>query len=158
MYLNRWVLLISCAGGFVGALLLAGAFSDYRAAVRAYSEVNVTHAPDSAIWSDSGTRLTLDLVIDNHSPSTVTIEHLELRLYASGVFAGADYAAWEPVTVPRESQVTVPIAVDVSNADVAGRMEGADMSLRGETRLRFTGVERPLTQRISVRDLPPPSE
>jgi hypothetical protein len=150
MYLNRWVLLISCIAGVAGIVALADAFLEYRDTVQAYTQVDVAHDSGSVVWDDGNTRVTLQVIITNRSPATVTVEYLDLRLHADGKFAGADYDAWQPVTVASRASEQRSVTLEVSNSQLQDQFERAELSLRGEVRLRFAGVERPLTQRVSI--------
>ena len=146
------LLLVSLIAGVAGSVALVDAVREYRDTVRAYAQVEVAHEPASVVWHDSATRPTLELtiVIANDSPVRVTAEYLDLRLYAEGEFAGADYDDWQPVTIASLASERRDVSLEISNSELEDDIGRADLSLRGEVRLRFDGVERPLTQRISI--------
>jgi hypothetical protein len=157
VYLNRWVLLLSCVAGVIGLVMLTGAFMEYRDSVRAYSRVEVTYDPGSVVWDTSNRQmeLTLRIAIINRSSATVTAEYLDLRLYTNGVFAGADYDDWQPIAIPALFSEERTVSLEVSNPALQdqiaqGQFRQSTLTIRGEVRLRFAGIERPLTQRVSL--------
>lgn len=149
MYLNRWVLLLSLLAGIAGTGAAGHAFVEYRNAVRAYSQVEAEYVPGSFRWLDVSTGETT-LRIVNRSPRAVTVEHLELRLYVDGQFAGADYAPWEHLRIERQSEATVVRPVQVAISALLPVAPTGELALRGQLRLRFEGIERPLTVRLEI--------
>jgi hypothetical protein len=156
MYLNRWVMLASCIAGIIGIVALVDAFREYRGTIRTYSEVEFTHAPESLVWSDNGATLTVAIRIENDSPATVTVEYLGVRLHVDGAFAGADYGGWQPLAIPPASRDQRDVTIELSNRALRERASAGRLTLRGEARLRFDGIARPLTQRFTLTiDAPP---
>lgn len=158
MYLNRWVLLLSAILGIAGGVALAGAFAEYRDAVRRYTQVEIAPVPGSVRWNADRTAVTLGLSVTNHTPASATVEYLDLRLYAAGAFAGADYEGWQPLTVASGASEQRALTLEISDPGLAGeRAAGAtEFSARGEARVRFAGVERPVTLRVQVPALAEP--
>jgi hypothetical protein len=149
VYLNRWVLLLSLIVGLAGVAATGRAFAEYRDAVRAYSQVEAVYVPRSFSWDDASTG-SVTLRIVNRSPRAVTVEHLELRLYLDGQFAGADYDPWQPLRVERQSEVPVTRSLQVAISALQPVAATARIAIRGELRLQFDGIERPLTVRVRI--------
>lgn len=149
MYLNRWVLLLSLIIGALGIWSIQRAFVDYRQAAESFTEVSVSYVPDSFVWRDpTYSTGQADFRVVNDTPEAVTIELAQLRLYFDGAFAGAEYAGWEPVVVPEGEEMRFTSAFQVTTPRLDSRGDEAEISVRGDLRLRFDGIERPLVVRV----------
>jgi hypothetical protein len=151
MYLNRWVLLVSLAVGLAGTAAVGRAFAEYRDATRAYSAIEVTYVPGSFAWQDtafSGGQA--ELRISNRSPRRVTVEFFDVNLYLDGQFAGSDYTTWQPIDVARDGEQHVTTPLELAISSLRPQAAEADVTLRGQVRLRFDGIERPLTLRFRI--------
>jgi hypothetical protein len=149
MFLHRWVLLVSLLAGAAGIWAVAAAFTEYRDAARAFATVDIAYVPGSFVWlAPDYSAGRAELVVTNHSPADVTIEFLDARLYFDGEFAGAHYAAWQPLQVARGTTATVALDLRVATSGIQARGGDAELALRGAARLRFAGIERPLTTRL----------
>lgn len=151
MYLNRWVLLLSLIAGVLGIWAIERAFGDYRQAAESFTEVSASYVPDSFVWHDAEFSTgEAQFVVANDTPDAVTIEFVQLRLYLDGAFAGAEYAGWQPVVVAAGEETRFTSTFQVTTPELQPRGDSAELSVRGDLRLRFAEIERPLV--IRARD------
>lgn len=151
MYLNRWVLLLSLIAGVLGVWAIGRAFADYRQAAESFSEVSASYVPQSFVWRDAEFSTgEAEFIVVNNTPAAVTIEFVQLRLYVDGAFAGAEYSGWEPVIVPAGDETRFTSTFQVTTPELQPQGGSAELSVRGDLRLRFAEIERPLV--IRARD------
>src|SRR5687768_14820156 len=149
MYLHRWVLLVSLVGGLLGSVAAARAFTAYRDAARAYSQVEVVYVPGSFDWRDAGlTTARIELDILNRPPRQVPVEFLTVNLYLDGQFVGSDYTTWQPLAIARQADARVETTLQIAGDTLRAGAPSAEIALRGEVRLRFDSIERPLALRF----------
>jgi hypothetical protein len=146
---HRWILLSSFLIGIAGTWAFVTALVDYRDTANAYTNVGIAALPGTFAWTDEEQRAaTVTLEIENDSRTDLTIEHLELRLYSGGTFAGAMYQPWEPLPVEARSVEQVTVTLEVSTPE--GRLpEGGELRLSGNARLAFEGIDQPFVVRFS---------
>lgn len=144
---NRWVLLVSLLVGLFGSWSYVTAMLDYRRTTEAFTSIDVEYVDGSFAWLDEERRTAEALfVLENGSRVDATVEYLILRLYLDGVFAGAQYQPWEPISLDAgdKTEVTIPFEVSISTISAEATMNST-ASVRGEMRLAFDQVERSLT-------------
>jgi hypothetical protein len=152
---NRWVLLLSFIIGLAGGWSYVAAIQDYRRTAEAFTSVEASVVNGSFIWLDSSYRSAeAEVSFTNASRADANIEHFTLRLYIDGQFAGAQYRPWVPLALPRGEQRIVTIPFGISAPDLSPQAQNAELSVTGEMRLTFSGVEQrltiPLSERIEV--------
>lgn len=147
---NRYVILISILLGGFGFWFSADAVGQYLNTARSFSAVDAEYVEGSFVWLDEDhERATAEFTIINDSSNDADLAHFGINLYFDGVFAGAHYEQWQRLTIPARDAVTVEIPFQVPIQQVRPRGSDAELSVRGEMRLEFEGIERPMTVRMS---------
>lgn len=143
---NRYILLVSLLFGVFGAWFSADAVGQYLNATRSFSAVDTSYVEGSFHWKDPDhEEATAEFDITNDSENDATLEYLGMNLYFDGAFAGARYGDWEAIEIPAGESVTVEIDFLTSISDRRPEGSDAELSLRGELRLAFDGIERAMT-------------
>jgi hypothetical protein len=147
---NIYVLIVSVLLGAFGFWFSADAVGQYLDTSRSFTSVHARYVPDSFKWLDpEHQEASAQFTFINDAPNDVTLAHLSLNLYFDGVFAGARYAPWERFEIPAGEEETNEVTFLTSIAHLREQGSDAELSLRGQMRLEFEGIERPLNVRIS---------
>ena len=147
---NRYVILVSVLLGLAGSWFAASGVEQYLDATRSFTSVHISYVDGSFEWlDDEHERGVAQFTLVNDAPNDVTIGHLALNLLFDGEFAGAHYQSWERIEIPsgESVQVELPLLVSISHLRPLGAE--ATLSVRGQMRLEFDGIERSMTVRYS---------
>jgi hypothetical protein len=147
---NRYVLLVSFLLGAFGFWFSADAVAQYLNTARSFTSVYAVYVEDSFEWLDpEHERARAEVTIINDAPNDVDIAYFSLNLYFDGDFAGARYEPWERFVIPAGEQATFEVPFQVPIAHQRPRGSEAEIRLRGQMRLEFEGIERPMNVRVS---------
>jgi|GEM_PF-2152320 len=148
-----WIIIgISGLLGATGAWAVVEGISQYNGTLRAYASMEVRYVPDSFVWQNpefgSGRA---EIRFTNGSPSTATVEAMQMFLRFDGVFAGATYEPFEAITLrPDETQV-VEITFTVTSGSQQSRGGEANLAIDGWMRLDYIDLDRTVTLDIGDR-------
>ncbi len=143
---NRYIILVSILLGAFGAWFSADAVGQYLNTARSFASVDARYVEDSFVWLDpEHERATADFVITNESDNDARLSYFAIMLYFDGQFAGARYDQWEPIDIPAGDSVTVEINFLTSITQIRPEGSDAELSVRGQLRLDFEGIERDMT-------------
>lgn len=151
----RWFWLVIGVSGLLGlggAFALAEGVSQYNGTLRAYAAMEFAYEPNSFVWLDpahgSG-RATVRFT--NGSPSTATVEAVQLFLRFDGAFAGATYDPFEPLTLRPGETNTVDLLFTVTSGSQQPRGGEANLTINGWMRLSYLDLDRTVTLNIGDR-------
>lgn len=148
---NRYVILVSVLLGSIGLWLTADAVGQYLNTVRSFAAVEITYVEDSFVWQDPEHEEALsEFVVRNDSENVARLTSLRLNLYFDGEFAGARYEPWEAIDIPARDEVTVEVPFLVSIESLRPEGSEAELTVRGDLRLEFEGIERDMTVQAST--------
>jgi hypothetical protein len=143
---NRYMILVSILFGAFGAWFSAEAVGQYLNTTRSFASVDTRYVEGSFSWEDSDhEEATAEVVITNDSDNNATLDYLGMNLYFDGTFAGARYEPWDAIDIPSGESVSVEIPFLVSITEMRSQGSEAELSLRGQMRLNFEGIERDMT-------------
>jgi hypothetical protein len=143
---NRYIILLSILLGAAGTWLTADAVGQYLNTARSFASVHAQYVEGSFAWEDpQHERAHATFAITNNGDNDARLTHLGMNLYFDGQFAGARYEQWEAIEVPagESVEVDVPFLISISERRPDG--SDAELSVRGQLRLEFEGIERPMT-------------
>jgi hypothetical protein len=147
--LNRWVLLTALLVGVVGTGFLVRAVQQFVDANRSYTSFAVRYVPDSFTWLDAEFEQGVaQVTITNEADRLMTIEYLTLHLRFDGEFAGSWYQAWEPVELAPGQTITLSPTFTVTTNSIQAEGGQATLSLSGQVRVAYAGIERTLTRNL----------
>jgi hypothetical protein len=147
---NRYVILVSILLGGFGFWFTAEAVGQYLNLAQSFTSIRAEYVEDSFVWLDEDhERATAEFTIRNESDNDASLAHLSMSLYFDGQFAGAYYDQWQRINIESGESVTmqIPFAVPIQHMRPYG--SEAELSVRGQMRLEFEGIERPMTVRTS---------
>lgn len=149
MRLNRWVLLVTLLIGVVGTGFLVRAVQQFLDANRSYTSFVVRYVPDSFTWLDAEYEHgAAEVTITNDADRLMTIEYLTLHLSFDGEFAGSWYQAWEPVELAPGETITLSPNFTVTTNSIQAEGGSATLTLGGQIRVAYAGIERTLTRNL----------
>jgi hypothetical protein len=147
---NRWALLVALLVGIVGTGFLVRAVQQFVDANRSYTSFVVRYVPGSFSWLDAGYEQGVaQVTITNEADRLMTIEYLTLHLYFDGEFAGSWYQDWEPVELAPGQTITLAPTFTVTTNSIQAEGGQASLSLRGQIRVAYVGIERTLTRNLA---------
>lgn len=151
----RWFWLVIGVSGLLGlggVWALTEGISQYNGTLRAYAAMEVRYVPDSFVWLDptygSG-RATIRFT--NGSPSTATVEAMQLFLRFDGAFAGATYEPFEPLKLRPGETKDVDLLFTVTSGSQQPRGAEANLTINGWMRLAYLELDRTVTLNVSDR-------
>ncbi len=151
----RWFwLVIGISGllGLGGVWALAEGVSQYNGTLRAYAAMEVRYVPDSFVWLDPSYGSGVATIrFTNGSPSTATVEAMQLFLRFDGVFAGATYEPFEPVTLRPGETKNVDLLFTVTSGSQQPRGGEATLTINGWMRVSYLDLDRTVTLNVGDR-------
>jgi hypothetical protein len=147
---NRYVILVSILLGIFGIWFSADAVAQYLNTARSFASVDAEYVEGSFVWLDENhERATAEFTIINDSDNDAVLAHFGINLYFDGTFAGARYEPLPRIDLPAGEEVTleIPFLVPIQHMKPLG--SDAELTVRGQMRLEFEGIERPMTVRMS---------
>lgn len=151
----RWfwlVMGISGLLGLAGTWALAEGVSQYNGTLRAYAAMEFQYEPDSFVWLDPAYGEARGTVrFTNGSPSTATVEAMQLFLRFDGTFAGAVYEPFEPLTLRAGESRTVDLHFTITSGSQQPRGGEANLTINGWMRLSYLDLDRTVT--LSIGDV-----
>lgn len=143
---NRYIILVSILLGAVGAWLSVDAVGQYLNTARSFASVHARYVEGSFAWEDpEHERANAEFSITNDSENDARLMHFGVNLYFDGAFAGARYDDWEAVDIPAGETVNVDVPFLISISERRPEGSDAELSINGQLRLEFEGIERPMT-------------
>jgi hypothetical protein len=143
---NRYIILVSILLGVVGSWLTADAVGQYLNTARSFASVHAQYVEDSFAWEDpQHERAHALFLLTNDSDNDARLTHLGMNLYFDGAFAGARYDQWEAIDIPAGETVEIEVPFLISISELRPEGSDAELTVRGQLRLEFDGIERPMT-------------
>jgi hypothetical protein len=147
---NRYVILVSVLLGIGGAWLTADAVAQYLNVAHSFTAIHARYVPDSFVWHDPDfQRASARVVITNNSENDALVDYFGINLYFDGEFAGSDYTGWQRFTIPAGEEATVDVEFQTTSPFIRHLGGEANLSVRGQMRLIFDGIEQPMSVRTS---------
>jgi hypothetical protein len=149
---NRYIIIASILLGAIGTWLSVDAISQYMNMARSFSSVNARYVEESFAWEDpQHERANATFTVTNNSDNDATLDFLTMSVYFDGQFAGARYDSWAPLDIPAGESVELDLSFLISISELRPRGGEADITVRGQLRLDFEGIERDMTVPTSGR-------
>jgi hypothetical protein len=147
---NRYVILVSLALGAVGIWFTVDALQQYFNVTRSFTSVHIEYVDETFVWDDAAYEHgTGAFRITNNAPNDVVIAHVTVNLFFDGQFAGGRYQPWERIAISSGESADIEMPFFISIAPQRERAENADLSVSGQMRLEFDGIEQGMTVRFN---------
>jgi hypothetical protein len=149
---NRYIILLSLLLGAFGTWFSIDAVGQYLNTTRSLGAMEVRYVEGSFVWLDPDyERARASFEIVNASRNDVTIPHYGQQLRFDNAFAGARYHDWEILRIPAGESQTFEVVFFIPVADIRRQGGEAELTVEGQLRLDFEGIERDMTVRTWTR-------